>query len=413
MSFTPSPLQTLVLLRLLFTGQEPKQSDVKQLKPQARKEMIQAGFLELEKRGRAYHLLLTDKAWAWISDNLDSQIPANARTVDTLQALLARLKEYLDTPISALNMIQGSSLIHLDQQAKGCSTPEPPARGKPPETPQSPLLRPGPGPSEARTTRRSAQSPPRNLDKLLLGVCPKASSWSEVHINVDQLVKHIAILAGSGSGKTVLVRRLVEEAALLGIPSLVIDAANDLSRLGEPWPAAPSGWLSSDQSKAALLGQSAEMIIWTPGLEKGNPLHLSPLPDFQTVLNDQDELEQAVSMAREMFRDMVAPGTSQSAHRKQGILSAALHWFAHTPEQNLENFIDLLADLPQEAWGGISDAPKLGQQMADSIRAAVQTNPLLRHQGTPLDPALLFGPQQGPTKVSIIGIIFGVESVCG
>ena len=52
----------------------------------------------------------------------------------------------------------------------------------------------------------------------------------------DLLSRHVAIIAGSGSGKTVLLRRIVEEAALLGIPAIVLDTNNDLARLGDKWP---------------------------------------------------------------------------------------------------------------------------------------------------------------------------------
>jgi DNA helicase HerA-like ATPase len=56
----------------------------------------------------------------------------------------------------------------------------------------------------------------------------------EIQIELLSLTKHTVILAGSGSGKTVLIKRLIEEAALAGIPAIVIDAANDLARLGHP-----------------------------------------------------------------------------------------------------------------------------------------------------------------------------------
>ena len=60
-----------------------------------------------------------------------------------------------------------------------------------------------------------------------------------VTLATDLLPRHVAVLAGPGSGKTVLLRRIVEEAALLGIPSIVLDPNNDLSRLGDAWPTRP------------------------------------------------------------------------------------------------------------------------------------------------------------------------------
>ena len=86
-----------------------------------------------------------------------------------------------------------------------------------------------------------------------------------VALSAELLRRHVAILAGSGSGKTVLLRRIVEEAALLGIPSIVLDSNNDLARLGDPWPTAPDGWTAEDTAKAADYRRNVEVAIWTPG----------------------------------------------------------------------------------------------------------------------------------------------------
>jgi hypothetical protein len=64
----------------------------------------------------------------------------------------------------------------------------------------------------------------------------RGSPGDAVALAADLLPRHVAILAGSGSGKTVLLRRIVEEGALLGIPSIVLDINNDLTRLSDPWP---------------------------------------------------------------------------------------------------------------------------------------------------------------------------------
>ena len=45
------------------------------------------------------------------------------------------------------------------------------------------------------------------------------------------LARHAAMLGSTGSGKTVMAKALIEEAALAGIPSLIIDPQGDLARL--------------------------------------------------------------------------------------------------------------------------------------------------------------------------------------
>jgi hypothetical protein len=50
----------------------------------------------------------------------------------------------------------------------------------------------------------------------------------------------------------------------------------------------------------------------------------------------------------------------------------------------------------------IKDAYKLASDMADQLRAAVDTNPLLRSTGVKLDPAQLFFGAKGKTRISVI-----------
>ena len=45
------------------------------------------------------------------------------------------------------------------------------------------------------------------------------------------LARHAAMLGSTGSGKTVMAKALIEEAALAKIPSLIIDPQGDLARL--------------------------------------------------------------------------------------------------------------------------------------------------------------------------------------
>ena len=73
-----TPLQTLLLFKLLFTGEEPPMSQVKPgLSPQDRRRLEQLGLIALEKRkgrsGRlANHIVLTDRAWQWAGEHLDA-----------------------------------------------------------------------------------------------------------------------------------------------------------------------------------------------------------------------------------------------------------------------------------------------------------------------------------------------------
>lgn len=58
------------------------------------------------------------------------------------------------------------------------------------------------------------------------------------------------VFAGSGSGKTVLLRRIIEECALQGVSAIVLDPNSDLARLGDGWPEPPPSWSAQDADRA-------------------------------------------------------------------------------------------------------------------------------------------------------------------
>jgi hypothetical protein len=214
------------------------------------------------------------------------------------------------------------------------------------------------------------------------------------------LPRHTAIIAGSGSGKTVLLRRIVEEAALAGIPAIVIDPNNDLSRLGEAWPARPTSFTAEDDAKARRYLDGVEVVVWMPGVHAGNPLFLSVMPDFASLGDDKDERQQAIDMGAETLGPLAG---AKSALQK-GVLVEALRHFAKSGGGDLGRFTKLLEDLP-DGLTPIGNATKLAAGMADQLYAAVSANPLLRAEGPILDPKLLFfGPDPARVRLSVINL---------
>lgn len=221
-----------------------------------------------------------------------------------------------------------------------------------------------------------------------------------VELPTSLLPRHTAIIAGAGSGKTVLLRRIVEEAALAGIPAIVIDPNNDLSRLGDAWPDRPAGFTDGDANKALRYAATVEVVVWTPGIMAGNPLFLSVLPDFAAVDDDPDERAQAVMMAS----DTLGPLAGAKSSLARGVLADALRHFASVGGVSLKNMTALLAELP-EGVSEIGNAEKIAAKMADELKAAVATNPLLKTTGPVLDPTLLFhGRDAARTRISVVNL---------
>lgn len=226
-----------------------------------------------------------------------------------------------------------------------------------------------------------------------------------VSVDLAALRKHTAIFAGSGSGKTVLIRRLVEECALRGVSSIVLDANNDLSRLGARWPDNPPGWNPADDERADAYFEDAEVVVWTPRRSTGRPLSFRPLPDFASVIDDDDEFSDAVESAVAAIepRALIA-GNTAKAERSRAVLREALRFYGANSAKGLGGFIDLLSNLPVEV-SALGGAQKLAAELAQNLRAATVNDPLFGGTGTAADPGMLLTPSPGyRARVSVINM---------
>lgn len=223
-------------------------------------------------------------------------------------------------------------------------------------------------------------------------------------VPLASLRKHTVVFAGSGSGKTVLLRRLIEECALHGVSAIVLDSNNDLSRLGDPWPEPPASWFDGDEAKAADYLARTEVVVWTPGRSRGRPLSFQPLPDFAAVLDEEDEFRMAVDSA---VASLIPRAGLSGRKVEQGaaVLREALRYFARNGGTTLPSFVDLIDELP-EGISTLRTGAKLGTEMAEALRAAIINDPLFGGAGQPVDPAALLAPSTGKrARVSVISFI--------
>ncbi|WP_285785780.1 DUF87 domain-containing protein [Microbispora sp. NBRC 16548] len=226
-----------------------------------------------------------------------------------------------------------------------------------------------------------------------------------VRIPLETLRKHAAIFAGSGSGKTVLIRRLVEECALQGVSAIVLDANNDLARLGDRWPEPPAEWGEGDAARADDYLANTDVVVWTPRKESGRPLSFQPLPDFAGVADDPDEFGEAVdaALAALVPRAKLEAKTAR-AHLGQAVLREAVAHYGRRGGTGLGGLIALLDDLP-DGVSSLEGAPRLATEMAQHLRAETISDPLFAGTGTPVDPGVLLTPPEGRrARVSVISL---------
>ncbi|MEU8247730.1 DUF87 domain-containing protein [Nonomuraea sp. NPDC048916] len=227
-----------------------------------------------------------------------------------------------------------------------------------------------------------------------------------VSVELEALRKHTAIFAGSGSGKTVLIRRLVEECALQGVSAIVLDPNNDLARLGDRWPEAPPHWEDGDARRAGDYLAGTDVVIWTPRRAAGRPLSFQPLPDFAGVADDPDEFAEAVEAAVASIVPRVKLNAATAkAQLGQAVLRKALEHYGRSGATGLKGLVALLSELP-DGVSELAGAPRIAADLAQSLTAAMDNDPLFGGGGEPVDPGLLLTPPPGKrARVSVISLV--------
>lgn len=265
-------------------------------------------------------------------------------------------------------------------------------------------------PTADQDTDRPTASPDmgagKSADKPTVMLGKSMNDGTPITVELKSLRNHMVIFAGSGSGKTVFIRRVVEECALLGVSAIVLDPNNDLARLGDPWPAPPPEWQPGDAEKAAEYQTNTEVMIWTPGRSTARPLAFRALPDFASVRDDVDEFNAAVDVAV----DTLAPranvnGRSNKAVQSKAVLRQTIEHYGRSGQRSLAGLIAMLFELPDEV-NTVRNAARLAADMADTLNAARVNDPLFGDDGEPVDPAVLLTPAEGKrARISVISFV--------
>lgn len=120
---------------------------------------------------------------------------------------------------------------------------------------------------------------------------------SDINIPLKSLKRHFVALGSSGSGKTVLVKAIMEECIRAGIPLIIVDLQGDLASL------ALDGDKSLMESKGVPgkyydeINKKKQVAIWTPASDKGLTLSINPLKAPPDNMDHADRIQAIDSIA--------------------------------------------------------------------------------------------------------------------
>jgi hypothetical protein len=260
------------------------------------------------------------------------------------------------------------------------------------------------------------------------------------------LVTHAVCVGMTGSGKTGLCISLIEEAALDGIPSILIDPKGDLANLlltfpglsgadflpwinlddarqknmtpqayadkqAETWKSGLAGW-GEDGARIQRLKDAVEMLIYTPGSNAGLPVSImkSFAAPPAAILEDEDLLRERISTTVMSLLGLVGINADPVQSREHILLSTLIDaaWRAGKD-------LDLAVLIQQVQTPPISKIGVLDLESfypsRERFNLAVALNNLLASpgfnawlQGTPLDIGQILYTPSGKPRIAIFSI---------
>ncbi len=250
------------------------------------------------------------------------------------------------------------------------------------------------------------------------------------------LLTHAVVIGMTGSGKTGLSVALLEEAALDGIPAIVIDPKGDLGNLlltfpaldgpsfapyvpeGEDPESVASRWRAGlaaghqDGARVARLRQAADFAIYTPGSRTGIPVSIvgslaAPSPD---LVEDGELFRERVATVATSLLGLVGVDADPVKSREHILLSTLLaEAWRRGEDLDLPSLVLRLRE-PGLKKVGVLDLESFYPER-DRFTLAVAFNNLLAApgfeawlEGAPLDVGAFLRTREGKPRVAIFSI---------
>ncbi|OJH36646.1 AAA family ATPase [Cystobacter ferrugineus] len=234
-----------------------------------------------------------------------------------------------------------------------------------------------------------------------------------VVFNPDEFTRHAAFLGGPGSGKTTLALNVIEQLALQGVPSILVDRKGDLAGY-----ASDAFWTATVGDPRRATRQTAlrdrlDVALFTPGHPGGRPLAIPIVPDGLDALPDFDR-QQATRHAAEALAGMLDYRQSPKDKSCRTLLAQAIDQYVQLTRESvsLERLVKFIGDKDPRLVNAVGRLDvKLFDKLADDLdRLRLDAKMLLDSGAEKLDMDLLLGrgthALPGRTRLSIVSTKF-------
>ncbi|WP_395842477.1 helicase HerA domain-containing protein [Cystobacter fuscus] len=234
-----------------------------------------------------------------------------------------------------------------------------------------------------------------------------------VVFNPDEFTRHAAFLGGPGSGKTTLALNVIEQLALQGVPSILVDRKGDLAGY-----ASDAFWTATVGDPRRAMRQTAlrdrlDVALFTPGHPGGRPLAIPIVPDGLDALPDFDR-QQATRHAAEALAGMLDYRQSPKDKSCRTLLAQAIDQYVQLTRESvsLERLVKFIGDKDPRLVNAVGRLDvKLFDKLADDLdRLRLDAKMLLDSGAEKLDMDLLLGrgahATAGRTRLSIVSTKF-------
>lgn len=288
------------------------------------------------------------------------------------------------------------------------------------------------------------------MGNLYLGklIDPNGKFGEHYQHRISDLITHTFICGGSGSGKTVMGKAIIEEAALRGVPAIMIDLKGDLSSVALSFPEisakALAPWLEvedkSTLGRAALAeANSLRKRLWDWGLAESNmrefsenvavevftprselgrrvaiPLISSPPPDIDILFSEDPDTASVMvtSMAEALVRRVIPSGQRD---RETDFVTAIIeHAWRNgvdlTGENGLEQLVSMILDPPFSTIGVLNIDDHIQERRRQKLAQAVNGQLVgaaanwVRGEEMSIDKLVGANRQDGKTQISVINL---------